>query len=89
MTDKETLEKNLQEQIDLIEEAIAKTQRDEIVDLGTMDDQVAAICKDAVRLEAQAAKHLEGKMGEMIAALEMLESELKDFQQRAQQDSET
>lgn len=88
MTNNEELENRLQAQIDKIEEVIDKTRRDEIVDISDMNQQVNDICQNIVKLESRTARHMETKMSEMIGSLEILEKELKAFQERIRKEEE-
>lgn len=77
------LEQKLQQQIDLIEQAITKIRRNEVLDISFMDKDVAAICQQIIKSEEDAVQALEPKMIEMITKLDDLALELKEYQDRA------
>jgi len=76
------LEQALQNQIDKIGEAILQTRQNRIVDIGDMDEAVAMICQKIIHSSGDTIKALEPKMIAMIAKLDELAVELKDYQNR-------
>lgn len=77
-----TLELEIQARIERIEDAITKVRNNEPADIKGMDNDVAALCSRIVRSDPATAKALEGPMLTMIARLDDLAAELKDYQHR-------
>lgn len=84
----EALEQQLQAKIEQIDEAIAKTRQNETADIGFMDSEVATLCQTILKADSEESKALEPKMIEMIAKLDELAVELKDYQDRLNPDAQ-
>ncbi|PJB69185.1 MAG: hypothetical protein CO093_11105 [Alphaproteobacteria bacterium CG_4_9_14_3_um_filter_47_13] len=82
----EDLEKNLQNQIDKINDAIVKVRRNELSNINNMDNDIADLCRRILNFRDGNAKKFEGKMVEMINCLDELAVELKAYQERTTQD---
>ncbi len=82
------LEQKLQQQIDLIEQAITKIRQNEMLDISFMDKEVADICQKIIQSEDEAVKMLEPKVIEMITRLDDFAVELKEYQERVQPDKD-
>ena len=82
----EELEKNLQSQIDKINDAIIKVRRNELSDIGNMDNDIADLCRRILNSSDKNAKKFESRMVEMINRLDELAVELKAYQERTTQD---
>ncbi len=76
----ETLNNLLQQQIDIIHDAIGKMKNNEVPSLNDMDSVVASICQNIEKSDPEVAQQTETKMAEMISGLEGLAIALKDFQ---------
>ena len=72
----------LQTQIGIIEDAIAKAKQNELADIGTLDEDVATICKEVVANDTEDTQQLEQQMIHMINLLDELAEELKAYQDR-------
>ena len=76
------MRKQINNQIDVIEKAIAKARRNELVDLKTMEADVNILCFRIERLDDEEIKMFEPFLHLMTTKLDELENELMAFQER-------
>lgn len=81
--DRERLESQIGALEARIDEAIIKARRNEIADLSFMDGDTARMCREAVRIGADADGVLEGKLIAVINRLDELADELRAYKERA------
>jgi methyl-accepting chemotaxis protein len=77
MTD--NLPARIQNLIDKINQAIEQVENGDLIDLGEMDDEVAAVCEAAQEPAVEEMEEVDEKMDEMIARLEELSEVLDSF----------
>lgn len=80
MSNAQQITARLNELSDFIDEAQAKLNDGEVVNLTHLDDEVATLCEQALALPPQEAAQVQPVMGDMISKLEQLGASLKEFQ---------
>ncbi len=70
----------LQELTRFIEDAQKKLHDGEVLNLSHLDNEVAQLCEETLKLPPQDAMQVQPIMGDMISKLEELSLALKDFQ---------
>lgn len=80
MSNTQQIAARLNELTDFIEEAQAKLNDGEVVNMTHLDDEVSALCDQTLALPPQEAAQIQPIMGEMISKLETLGIALKEFQ---------
>lgn len=80
------LEQGLQIQMDKLNEAITKIRRNELVDIGYMEQDVSELCAKILQSDEDASKILEPKMITLITVLDELAVELQEYQNRINPD---
>ncbi len=86
MTD--NLPARIQNLIDKINQAIEQVENGDLIDLGEMDDEVAAVCEAAQEPAVEEMEEVDEKMDEMIARLEELSEVLDSFDHNNDNDEE-
>jgi hypothetical protein len=76
------IRKQLQDQIEYLNQAIDNARQDNLQNIEPLDDKMDAICKAISELDEEDAVQFESPMAEMIGKLEELAIELKAFQER-------
>lgn len=69
-----------------IEEAIRQVENGDLIDLGDMDDEVAAVCEAAQEPAPEETEEVDDKMDVMIRRLEDLSSALENFEHQDDED---
>lgn len=82
MSDADTLKKRFEDLIKFITESTDMVQNNAMPELGDLDANVTALCKDVEGADPEVAKEIQPLMGEMITKLDTLENELKSFHDR-------
>ena len=80
MSNAQQIAARLNELTDFIEEAQAKLESGEVMNMAHLDDEIAALCDQTVALPPQEAAQIQPIMGNMISKLEQLGISLKEFQ---------
>ena len=80
MTNAQNIALRLQELTNFIEEAHARLNQGEVVNLSHLDDEVGELCNAALTLPADQASQVQAAMAEMISKLESLGLALQEFQ---------
>ena len=75
----------LQEMTSFIETAQAKLQKGEVVNLSHLDNEVAQLCDQTLKLPPQEASQVQPAMADMISKLEALGLALQEFQSNLKQ----
>ena len=81
MSDAQQIAARLNELSDFIDEANAKLDDGEVVNLTHLDDEVATLCEQTLSLPPQEAAQIQPAMADMISKLEELGTALKEFQE--------
>jgi hypothetical protein len=84
----ERLTRRLQQQIDRLDEAIARARMDEVDAMDGMDNDVQALCAEILAAPVEVGHAVQPRVASMIARLDMLESELRLLRERAIQRGE-
>ena len=79
------LDRFMLEQIEFIDETIARTRADELTDVTALNENVNKICAAAEKIDDSEDKLIERRMAEMIGKLEELAQELQAFQDRTEE----
>ncbi|QQG35859.1 MAG: hypothetical protein HYS17_10205 [Micavibrio aeruginosavorus] len=69
-----------------IEEAIRQVENGDLIDLGDLDDEVAAVCEAAHEPAPEETEEVDEKMDLMIKRLEELSSALENFEHTDDED---
>ena len=80
MTNPDQITARMNELSAFIERAQEQLQQGEIVDLTHLDSEVAKLCDLTLRMKAADAMKVQPTMADMIAKLENLGQDLKNFQ---------
>ena len=79
------LKDRIQKQIQTIEAATEMVRAGEIPDMGVIDRETGALCREILRQPAAEAKVLQDELEHVISRLDSLEAELRDARQRIEQ----
>ncbi len=79
-----TLQERFNLQIAIIDKALADIAAGKIVNLGKMDDEVAALCREVESAGSETAHAMKAVLGTMITKLDELGERLTEFQARMQ-----
>jgi chaperonin cofactor prefoldin len=76
------LKERIQKQIETIEAATESVRNGKIPDMGAIDRETGALCREILRQPAKEAQALQDELEHVISRLDSLEAELRDARQR-------
>lgn len=82
MSEKDNIITRMRDICDFIDDAAARVDAGEMVNLAGLDDDVASLCERTVNLPADDAAQIQPFMADMIGKLDRLGNALKDYQSR-------
>ncbi len=80
MTNTATITQQLHDLTSFINDALARLEKGEVINLSHLDDEVDSLCGQAIELPPAEAAKIQEPMAIMINKLEQLGIALKDFQ---------